>query len=128
MLVDILKYIHILLVLTLSGLLLSNVCYQLKAHVDFSTLFVIMSLLLTGGLLVSPKGYTFTTPWINAAFIFSTMLALQSYLSIYIKKNFTALKFKKFILLLKANYTIMIFVFFVIIHDAVTKQVLWQIR
>lgn len=129
MLINILKFIHLLFALTLFGMVLFNFAYSLRStsqtaiiKSEYLSLFAIIAMFITGGLLVFPKGYTFATPWINVAFSFLTLVALQIGLAIYIKyKKYNSLR-----KLLNINYATMIVILVCIIHDAVCKHTLWQ--
>lgn len=128
MIIEILKFLHLLFALTLFGLVLFNFSTQLSSRkmslsykTDYFSLVVVLLLFITASFLVVPKGYTFATPWINTAFTLLTVITIQLFLSVYFKKKKSMLK--KFLL---ANYGIMIIILIMIVHDAVTKHTLWQ--
>lgn len=128
MLIDILKFLHILCALTLFGLVLFNLISllitpkkMLSIHTDYFSVIVMIILFVTASFLVIPKGYTFATPWINIAFTFLTLIMIQMCLSIYLKIKKNHLK-----KLLTLNYGVMVIILMMIIHDAVSKHTLWQ--
>ena len=126
--INIYKFLHILSMLCLCALILFNTAqafgqkqYQTTVKLDALCFVFIACLYLTGAALVMPKGFTFSTPWIQAAFAFISILSIQIGLSIYLKLfNFSKLK-----TILNLNYTLMLLILVVIIHDAVTKHTLW---
>src|SRR5437762_1129139 len=86
MIIDILKWLHLLLTLSLLGS--TCFCLVLVSRKQFDNihklnrlmLWLLLFALLTGTLLVYPKHFTFHTPWIQSAFIlvflFGTLLSL----------------------------------------------------
>lgn len=137
LLINIDKALHILCVLALVGLMLmsqASILYsQLKHQPEFLIqdlnwairldewlLFLIPLLYLSGALLVIPKGYQFTTPWIDAAFIFLAIIFFLILLSRYLKC--LALASRRSLLCLHLVYVAIWLICSFIIHDAVTKQ------
>lgn len=127
MLIDSLKFLHILCALTLFGCVLFNFVTSfiapkkmLSVNIDYLSLVIIIVLFITASFLVIPKGYTFATPWINVAFTFLTIVMIQMCIVIYLKVKKNCLKN-----LLTLNYGIMLIILVMIIHDAVTKHTLW---
>lgn len=134
MLVNLLKFIHLLCVLGLLG----SVMYCLtsvgsKKLVGTSHYFfshakqlhnVILRLsalvMLTGTLLVHPKYFTFHTPWIEAAYIFLLIFCLGI---IFVKKQVNSSK--KFTSsrrwIIQGCYCLLFIILLFIVHDAVTK-------
>ena len=128
MLIEVLKFLHILCALTLFGIILFNLAHQLTVKkntlsisTDYLSLLIIVLLFGTASFLVIPKGYTFATPWINMAFTLLTLITLQVCLSLYVKIKKPHLRN-----MLTLNYGIIIIMLIMIIHDAVTKHTLWQ--
>lgn len=126
---EIIKFIHIVFALLLFGMVFFNLAYTIRSTsantllaTEYIGIAAAMIMLVTGGMLVIPKGYLFTTPWINAAFVFLTVVICQIGLSIYLKSHDNQ-KLNKFLTL---NYIVMIIIIVGIIHDAVTKHTLWQ--
>ncbi len=123
MLIDIVKFIHLLLTLSLLGstffcLILISFKKQDERVVRLNRLmlWLLLLTLLTGSLLVYPKHFTFKTPWIDAAyllvFLFGGLISLL-----------LTLKRKKYYWkpLWCVSYVLLIVVLIGIIHDAVTK-------
>lgn len=126
--VELLKFMHIVCALTLTGVILFNGVMSFKTtdttlvKFDVLGLGAAILLYLTGASLVAPKGFTFATPWISAAFMFLAILAIQFGATIYAK----SFGFNKLNRLINLNYIIMIVIAIAIIHDAVSKHTLWQ--
>jgi L-asparagine transporter-like permease len=128
--VDIYKFIHISCMLTLCGLILVNTVLSMQKDqklassikLDLFCFITIACLYFTGAMLVIPKGFTFITPWINAAFAFVSVISIQIGLGIYLKTFY----FNKVKWLISLNYSVMLIILIAIIHDAVTKHTLWQ--
>jgi len=128
-LIEVLKFIHLLLTLSLLGsTLFCLILISLKKRVLIHSphddiiirlnrimLWLLVFAVLTGTLLVYPKHFTFHTPWIKAAyllvFLFGTLVSL---LTTFRKKNMwrwsTGL-----------GYLMLIMMLIGIVHDAVTK-------
>ena len=67
--------------------------------------------MISGSLLIYPKGYTFHTHWIQAAYLLLSIFVLSIFL----------LKYLKYFKYLKIIYFILILLLIFIIRDAVTK-------
>ena len=126
--VELLKFFHVLVALTLFGFVLANLLTQLMTpkqilspRIDQLSLLLCVLLMITASMLVVPEGYTFTTPWINAAFIYLAVVMLQLVLACVLKVKKPPVS--TWVLLL--NYGMMIVILMGIIHDAVTKHTLW---
>jgi uncharacterized membrane protein YozB (DUF420 family) len=92
---------------------------------------VIFSLftLITGTFLVYPKHFTFHTPWIQAAYLFTLLLALMICLLINLKKKRVALdgKISRLQRLLwRCAYLAFIIILIAVVHDAVTKTTILE--
>jgi hypothetical protein len=113
MLVNIIKFFHILCVLSLlGGTFLCAFSNRFKKALIIISFFAI----LTGTFLVYPKHFTFHTPWIKAAYVLSFLFIMgMIFISWLDKKN----KSKKLIYFF--SIFSMIILFF-IIHDAVNKN------
>ncbi len=124
MFVDILKFIHLLLTLSLLGL--TFVCLISVTLVDvkretLSTLNRIMLWLLvfsvlTGTLLVYPKHFTFHTPWIQAAYVLVFLCGtLISLLLVFKPRRFVW----------GISYLLLALLLLGVVRDAVTKTTLF---
>ncbi len=140
LLTEIIKTIHLLLAISLIGLVATSSFFlyrsqqqgiallQLSNRCDRLLLSLIFIAGLTGSLLVLPRHYTFHTPWINAAFIFLTIaFALLSYASYSKSKNTRNKCIKhngriKFYYGYQFMYFIILVILVCITHDAVMKQ------
>ena len=131
MLINFLKFFHILLTLGLIGstfyclLLITNKKFfsapLAKTTITLTQLNkIILTLLffavLTGTFLVYPKNFTFHTPWIQAAYLFVFIFGVGIF-SLIIQRN----KLTK-VLLWRATYLFLILILIGITHDAVTKS------
>lgn len=117
MLIHIIKFIHILFAL---GLLSLTLCCVVSSDTlklgRFNKTLLYMSpfLILTGTLLVYPKGFTFHTPWILAAYLF-IIIFCAGIGFLLINKNMT--RWVRCII-----YLILLTILIFITHDAVTKN------
>lgn len=95
--------------------------------IDKGMLSVLCLLILTGSLLVHPKHFTFTTPWIDAAYTLIILSALCYIISMKLRNHhFRAIQKNKYARfghawLYHACHLLMFMMVFFIIHDAVTK-------
>ena len=127
MIIEFIKFLHLLCALTLFGLILFNFFVlavkkvALSYKTDYAALFVILVLFVTASFLVIPKGYTFATPWVNAAFTFLTVVSAQLGLAIYLKKSPSPSSSG-----CSLNYALILLILSIIIHDAVVKHTIWQ--
>lgn len=115
MLILLIKFIHLVLALSLLGLMLYTMIitpkrYAANSLINKILLFFSLFAMLTGTLLIYPKHYTFHTPWIQAAYLLLLGFIFGVVYLIYSKK-------KPNLILPLAMTTLLIF----IIHDAVTK-------
>lgn len=120
MLIDIVKFLHLLIVLSLLGLtlhcLVSRETISLK-RVNVSLLGLSFFAALTGTFLVHPKNFTFHTPWIDAAYFFVVIFAVGIGGVLISKKNLnTNIWLRRFF------YFVFAVILLLIIHDAVTKS------
>jgi uncharacterized membrane protein YozB (DUF420 family) len=131
MLVNCLKFLHLLCVLSLFGTLIYGfVCISRKnisAIISIHQVIIVISLLamLTGTFLVHPKHFTFHTPWIKAAYL----LLITFCIGITLLKNRAAkIKPASFSsrqrMAWQITYVILGSVLILITHDAVTKTTL----
>ncbi len=115
MLINFLKFFHVLFALSLLGSVIYCIAlansYQYK-NINKFMLWISLFAVLTGTLLVYPKHFTFHTPWIEAAYILTFVFSLGVLLLTLLKRNFLFVYFLLGIILI------------FIIHDAVTKYVL----
>lgn len=113
--IDFIKFLHVFIALSMLGA--TFFCLQSirnNYQINFSSINKILALLslfalLTGTLLVHPKQFNFTTPWIMAAFGL-----LSSFVIILFALNYY--KYAK-----KWSYALLLVILFIIMHDAVTK-------
>ena len=123
---DVLKFIHLLLTLSLLGstfLCLFLVSFKKNTFI-FSEqnknlnriiLWLLVFAVLTGTLLIYPKHFTFHTPWIQAAYVLVFLCgALVSLLMSLNKK-------RKWPWLWSISYLLLALMLIGIVHDAVTK-------
>jgi uncharacterized membrane protein YozB (DUF420 family) len=119
MLIDLIKFIHLLITLSLLGLTFH--CVTTKDTLNLKriniTLFCLgVFAILTGTLLVYPKHFTFHTPWIQAAYVLVVSFCLCVGAMIFFpQKSYTRKSF------LRGVYFILLMLLVVVIHDAVTK-------
>ena len=136
MIIAVIKFLHLFCALTLFALMLFNFVAlvtkktALSCKTDYAALTVILLLFITASFLVVPKGYTFATPWINAAFTFLTVISLQLGLAIYFKKFRDRFSRRRphgtSYRIITINYAIILLILIAIIHDAVVKHTIWQ--
>ena len=130
MLVNIVKFLHMLCVLGLFGatlycllqtgskkLALANTRLQEKITRMNQLLLGLGSLaLLSGTLLVYPKHFTFHTPWIQAAYVLVIVFGLGIAALLILRKKMVAHR-----RLQRVAYLALIVILIAITHDAVTK-------
>jgi hypothetical protein len=137
MLIHFLKFIHILITVSLLGavifcvILISSKKFTLRdfycnnnvTGINKIILWLSVLTILTGTFLVYPKHFTFHTPWIQAAYILILVFssAIGSLLWIRKKKQLAALlpQFQRWLWLFV--YGLLTLILVGIIHDAVTK-------
>ena len=128
MIVHFLKFIHILLTLTLLGT--AGFCLiligtrkltgvpgsrsDLLFRLNKAMLHTALLAMLTGTLLVYPKHFTFHTPWIQAAYLLVGFFCFVMVLLLIFKQK-RNLKF------LGVLYAVMFVLLVGVVHDAVTK-------
>ena len=129
MFINIVKFIHLLCVLGLLGLVVNSlVALSLrkfsrnpanKAYLinqNKNMLWLAIFAVLTGTLLVYPKHFTFHTPWIEAAYLLVTLFII----AVFVLKRLPNLpNYLKII-----SYILLITLLVCVIHDAVTKTAL----
>lgn len=132
MFVNLLKFIHLLLTLSLLGS--ASVCLLLISskqrnhfqsqitRLNQSMLILAILAMLTGSLLVHPKHFTFHTPWIQAAYLFIFIFSLFIATLILFKKHLL-----KKTWIWRIVYIILIIILIAVVHDAVTKTSLFPI-
>jgi hypothetical protein len=119
MFIIILKFIHVIIALSLVGLTLY--CFKAAGSKRFSrrppTILAGLALLalFTGTFLIYPRHFTFHTPWVQAAFILSFVFMTSAWLLMRLKQ--TLLRSNS----LRIIYFFLILILFAITHDAVTK-------
>jgi cell division protein FtsW (lipid II flippase) len=136
MLIALLKFLHMLFTLGLSGAIiyciilvssrkfaLNNPYHHHKIYfINRALMWLMTFTILTGTLLIYPKHFTFHTPWIQAAYtlvlVFSMIVGL---LIVLAKKNSQQ---KRWLWLLA--YMLLAVILIGIIRDAVTKTTLLQ--
>lgn len=120
MLIFFLKFFHVILALSLFGLLF----YSIKTigTKKFSSQFfhrgtvgLVFLSLITGTLLIYPKHFTFHTPWINAAYL----LVFIFLVGIFFLKKLQQKIIPRIIL--QIGYLSLFILLMVVVHDAVTK-------
>lgn len=127
MLVNIIKFIHLLCVIgLLGGVILCITSMRSKAFnnsislstVNKTLVWLGILALLTGTLLVHPKNFTFHTPWIQAAYLLLAGFILGI---LFIKRYSLRQKSKLGRFTTQLLYLILSIVLILIMHDAVTK-------
>lgn len=121
-LVYLLKFIHVLLALSLLGTAIYCIIavgLKKKCNVRLNKTLLVLSFfaLMTGSLLVIPKHYTFVTPWIQAAYVL--VLSFGAIISTLLLKKQSWLNHPACSCLVYLMLTVLLVV---IIHDAVTKS------
>lgn len=137
--VDIIKFIHILSALSLTGLLILNyglLCLSLRKTAgqalqlnnrrfaeasEYCALAIAIIAFFTGVLLITPKGFAFSTPWISAALTGLTLIMLLIGLNLFLRKYMDTF-FQRYY---HVNYWLIFIGLILIIHDAVTKHTLF---
>ncbi|MDF1655580.1 MAG: DUF2269 family protein [Coxiellaceae bacterium] len=137
------KWIHLIFVALLIGAMCSGYWFGLSAinqpespwrqqlwrvscWGDRAAFIMFALLALTGTILVLPKGYTFQTPWINAAYLFLTLAVVLFITLVKIKARLyqslsdEGLGGSKFFY--HAIYAVILIVLTVIAFEAVSKQ------
>lgn len=120
--INIIKFVHILLALGLLGV--TSYCLTLtsskhRTHLLFFNKYLLIIsffALLTGSLLVYPKHFTFHTPWIQAAYLLLITYGITLGLSIICSKKIAQAW------IWRCLYLTLIAILVIIIHDAVTKH------
>lgn len=122
MVIDFIKFIHLLFAMGLLGLTAYAITFahpaQLSKLISINKNLIVISLfaLITGTLLIYPKHYNFHTLWIQAAylliFIYIVSLTLATRLSAKISHSW----------LWRCFYLALVFLLTVVVHDAVTKS------
>ena len=126
MLVNIIKFIHLVCVLGLLGSV--AYCFTLIGSKKFTRnhprlfktiLYLSLTLLITGTILVYPKHFSFHTPWIKAAYIFLLTFCLGIiFVNQHVVKNGAISKST----LIKCTYAMLTIILLCIMHDAITKS------
>jgi len=123
LIINLLKFIHVLLAISLLGIAIfcfAVMSFKKSDTTQWNKLLILLSLfaLLTGTLLVLPKHFTFQTPWIQAAYILVMAFGLIVSLTILLKKKFSIQQRWIWV----GIYSSLVILLIVIIHDAVTKS------
>jgi hypothetical protein len=129
MLIHLLKFIHLICVLSLLGatayclLLIVSKKFSLAnntylhdkiTRVNKALLRFGLLAMLTGTLMVYPKHFTFHTPWIQAAYLLVTLFALGIFTLLKLKdKQWRGVRL--------VVYVALIAMLLALVHDAVTK-------
>ena len=119
MLIHLVKFFHILIVLSLlGGTLLCAFPNKFKTTFPLKKGLITLSFfaILTGTVLVYPKHFTFYTPWIKAAYLLSLFFMIGMIFFLWMEKRSISR------LLMFAIVSISIIILLLIIHDAVTKS------
>lgn len=135
------KWLHLCLVMVLIGGLIGNAALlivigrcdevierqalmRLSRLLDWAQLVSIVLLAVTGTVLVYPRGYTFATPWIDAAYVFLALAAFGVGLSIYLKRRICMLGLvQKSLVFAYGLVVLLVLVTLIIIaYEAVIKQ------
>lgn len=126
-----LKFIHVLVALSLLGL--AVYCMTLTASRKYAManayqqhkilrlhrlmLLIVALAMLTGTFLVYPKNFTFHTPWIRAAYLLSLIFAAGILLLTFLKKKTKTPQRLAWLFF----YFMLSLILIGIVHDAVTK-------
>jgi len=120
--INIIKFAHILLALSLLGLTtyclsLTNAKHRTElVFINKNLLIIGFFALLTGSLLVYPKHFNFHTPWIQAAYLLLIIYGITIGLCIKFSKKIAQTWIGRCI------YLTLIAILMIIIHDAVMKD------
>lgn len=131
MLIYLLKFLHVLIALSLIGLAvycivltssrkyaIANVHHHnkiLRAH--RAMLLIIVFALVSGTLMVYPRNFNFHTPWIRAAYLFSAIVIAGMLTMTFLKKKFSTPKRSVWLVF----YFVLLVILMTIVHDAMTK-------
>ena len=140
-LISLLKLLHLLCAIGLSGFIVTCYalwCYFLRQNIyneanlkglyraDHVAMGLTALQFLLGVLLVLPKGYAFTTPWIDAAMVLLVIIAILIHIGFTLKKALLKHHKKGYIVALHMVECLKLIAIVLIIHDAVLKQTfLW---
>lgn len=122
--IHLLKFIHVIAALSLLGL--TFYCLTTRIHTQKIALNVVTKnmlwfsalALLTGTFLTYPKHFTFHTPWIQAAYLLTTLFILTVFLLRFFKNALPKLPHWGWQLIISCLIILLILV----IHDAVTHS------
>src|SRR5690349_20257326 len=97
LLVDIIKFIHILLTLSIIGSVFYCLALCLKKKNDardkaitrINKMLLVLAFfaIITGTALIYPKNFTFQTPWIQAAYVLATTFVIAIVLLLFLRKK-----------------------------------------
>lgn len=119
MIIYLLKFIHVIAALSILGL--SIICFILidkKNLITFANKIILsftVFAILTGTFLIYPKNFTFHTPWIQAAYLLTTIIACVMLWFIYFKNHLKDRWLGRIV------YFVLILILIFVVHDAVTK-------
>lgn len=134
MLVNFIKFIHLLLTLGLLGsasyclTLIGSKTTSIHNFIRLNQIMLLLCILamLTGTFLVIPKQFTFHTPWIQAAYLLLLVVGLGIFSIVLLKKKRLPKKTTMELprtdcIVWRLAYFVLILLLIGIIHDAVTK-------
>ncbi|MBB71599.1 MAG: hypothetical protein CMF50_04320 [Legionellales bacterium] len=122
--ISLIKFLHMLCIFGIIGIVSGRLFLaqrrfaeldHIAGRLDWTLIALLVFGGITGSLMVLPKGYQFTTPWIMAAFIFVGLAIILA--AFALKTNKKPSKW-----LSNIAYGMLLVIIVSIIHDAVTRQ------
>lgn len=131
MTVALIKFSHLVLALGIFGMLVCCMLATFKQHlvtynnqtlinIELGIVIMMGIGMVTGALLTYPRGFTFHTPWIRAAFELLTVSIVMLGLQILWRRKATISPVRQG--LFRFNYVLILVMMILVIHDAITKH------
>ncbi len=129
--VALIKFSHLILALGIVGMLFCCMLATFKqplfaynhktiTHIERGLIIMMTIGMITGAFLVYPKGFTFHTPWIRAAFELLTMsIVLLGIQNLWRRKKTPTTVSQR---IFRLNYVVIIILMVLLTHDAITKH------
>lgn len=142
LLIDVINFLHVTTITGLFGLCTVAWLNAIRTHwslktprqclgVDYLLLSLMLIAGISGAILVTPKGFMLTTPWIQAAYKFLSLSFILLLTQVVLRnimlqrgQNTTGPLFKGYLI---GNYSTLLLLFIIIIQDAVAKQTIWAL-
>jgi len=119
-LIFIIKFLHVLFAISLLGSIAYCIITPNSQQLRFlnKNIFLLSIVaIITGTLLVYPRGFTFHTPWIQAAYLLTIIFSFSILLLIYLENKYQVLNKR----LRQVLYFLLMILLMLVVHDAVTK-------